>query len=139
MTEKKQVDISLQFNTYKHFPTVTLVGGSVALWRSLLSGLPTDIKAVLWRLSFLFISDLSCSKFQIVLVQQVRPRHPKSRNSHSQKSGKILFFSFSTSWGVNMLGLLQSAWCLTDWACLISATIKHYFHHWLICRWFVYH
>ncbi|CAF89941.1 unnamed protein product, partial [Tetraodon nigroviridis] len=30
----------------------------------------------------------SHSEFQIVLVQQVRPRHPESRNSHGQKSGE---------------------------------------------------
>lgn len=30
----------------------------------------------------------SHSEFQIVLVQQVRPRHPESRNSHGQKSGR---------------------------------------------------
>lgn len=32
----------------------------------------------------------SRSEFQIVLVQQVRPRHPESRNSHCQKSGRSL-------------------------------------------------
>lgn len=30
----------------------------------------------------------SRSEFQIVLVQQVRPRHPESRDSHGQKSGR---------------------------------------------------
>lgn len=30
----------------------------------------------------------SHSEFQIILVQQVRPRHPESRNSHGQKSGR---------------------------------------------------
>lgn len=52
----------------------------------------TQTPSHLEHLSCLSTSCLSCSEFQIVLVQQIWPRHPQSRNSHSQKSGKSLSF-----------------------------------------------
>lgn len=40
------------------------------------------------RFNASFFMSRSHSEFQVILVQQVRPRHPESRNSHRQESGK---------------------------------------------------
>lgn len=35
----------------------------------------------------LTVSRLSCSQLQVVLVLQIRPRHPEGRDFHRQESG----------------------------------------------------